>query len=315
MDEAKVAAGIIADTDSLIRLGAGAHRIALDLRAGARSILAGAHLSRFRGRGMDFAESREYQPGDDARHIDWRVTARTGKSHTKLYTEERERPVFLVLDFSPSMFFGTRGAFKSVTAARAAAYAAWSVIASGDRVGGVVVTSSRVVDSKPVSGRRGVLRLLSAVSEATLQPEIIKTNEPQQALLNRALMHAVRVVHPGSLVLIFSDFYQQDEESRRYLSRLVRHNDLVACQVLDPLECSPPKPGQYLITDGQNKTLMDATGSHSRNRYQHLVDARDKSLQALLSEFNIPLVQLLNGDDIGATLALAFGQKPKASRT
>lgn len=312
MDQAKVEAGIIADTDSLIRLGLGARKIGLDLSAGARSILAGAHLSRFRGRGMDFSESREYQPGDDVRHIDWRVTARTGKPHTKLYTEERERPVFLVLDFSSTMFFGTRGCFKSVTAARAAAYIAWSVVANGDRVGGLVATAQRIVDAKPTSGRRGVLRLLNAISDAT--DTSLHTQVDQHALLDDTLRHAVRVVHPGSLVIIFSDFYRLDNNSRRYISRLARHNDLVACQTLDPLEIAPPKPGHYLVSDGQFKTTLDASGANNRRRYQVLIESRDDSLKSLLSEFNIPLIQLINGEDVSAILSLAFGNKQGGRR-
>lgn len=312
MDQAKVEAGIIADTDSLIRLGLGARKMALDLSAGARSILAGAHLSRFRGRGMDFSESREYQPGDDVRHIDWRVTARTGEPHTKLYTEERERPVFLVLDFSSTMFFGTRGCFKSVTAARAAAYIAWSVVANGDRVGGLVATPRRIVDAKPTSGRRGVLRLLNAISDAT--DTSLHTQVDQHTLLDDTLRHAVRVVHPGSLVIIFSDFYRLDNNSRRYISRLARHNDLVACQALDPLEIAPPKPGHYLVSDGQVKTTLDASGANNRRRYQGLIESRDDSLKSLLSEFNIPLIQLINGEDVSTTLSNAFGNKQGGRR-
>ena len=312
IDQAEVEGGIVADTESLIRLGMGARKIALDLSAGARSILAGAHLSRFRGRGMDFAESREYQPGDDVRHIDWRVTARTGKSHTKLFTEERERPVFLVLDFSSSMYFGTRGSFKSVTAARAAAYIAWSVVANGDRVGGLIATPKRIVDTKPASGRRGVLRLLNAISEATVATKRGKNDH--HVLLHDALMHAVRVVHPGSLVLIFSDFYQLQNETHKYISRLARHNDIVACQVLDPLECAPPDPGHYLISDGKSKTTLDASATLSRDRYRDIIATRDDSLKTLLSQFNIPLIQLLNGQQVSETLVRAFGQKTGARR-
>ena len=312
MDRTEVESGIIADTESLIRLGMGARKIALDLSAGARSILAGAHLSRFRGRGMDFSESREYQPGDDVRHIDWRVTARTGKSHTKLFTEERERPVFLLLDFSSSMYFGTRGSFKSVTAARAASYIAWSVVANGDRVGGLIATPKCIVDTKPASGRRGVLRLLNAISEATFVSK--DRNNDQHNLLHDALMHAVRVVHPGSLVLLFSDFYHLEDDTQKYISRLARHNDLVACQILDPLECAPPDPGHYLISDGLSKSPLDASAPQSRDRYLDIIASRDDSLKGLLSQFSIPLIQLLNGQNVSETLIRAFGQKTGVKR-
>ena len=113
-------AGVHADIESLIKLRFDARLLKLDLTKGVRSTLAGQYQSRFRGRGMDYAESRQYQPGDDVRNIDWRVTARTGAVHTKIYVEERERPVFIMVDFSPSLYFGTRKTFKSVLAAQAA---------------------------------------------------------------------------------------------------------------------------------------------------------------------------------------------------
>ncbi|MGI9317874.1 MAG: hypothetical protein ACR2QW_11105, partial [bacterium] len=170
----------------------------------------------------------------------------------------------------------------------------------------------RLVDAKPASGRRGVLRLLNAISDATfVQTQI---DDRRHSLLDDALMHAVRVVHPGSLVLIFSDFYHLNQDSRRYISRLIRHNDLVACQVLDPLECAPPNPGRYLISDGQQKTTLDTSGRHNRQRYRHLIESRDDSLRSMLSEFNIPLVQLVNGEDISTILTRAFGHKQGARR-
>ena len=107
----------------------------------ARALRAGSNVSRLRGRGMDFAEVRNYQAGDEIRHMEWRVTARTGKPHVKLYEEERERPVIILTDFNPSMYFGTRLAFKSVIAARLAAILAWTVVKQGDRVGGFLLSA------------------------------------------------------------------------------------------------------------------------------------------------------------------------------
>ncbi len=303
--QARVDAGIVADTASLIGLGSRARRLVLDLHAGARSILAGAHLSRFRGRGMDFAESREYTPGDDVRHIDWRVTARTGKPHTKLYVEERERPVFLMLDLSPGMFFGTRGSFKSVTAARAAAYTAWSVVAGGDRVGGVVAAHGEIRDIRPAAGRRGVLRFLSVVASATEPRE--SDNGFHGSLLNQALDHLGSVVHPGSLVILFSDFHHCGNDTRRSLTRLLKHNDLVACEVLDPLECEVPGPGSYLVSDGDRKSRLDLSLRGGRSRYRQYIEGRQQRVRTLAEELRIPLVQLVNGEDLEAALLQAFG--------
>ena len=153
--------------------GAGADRIAARTPARstwrarlARARLAGDHLSRFRGRGMDYRESRAYQPGDDVRSMDWRITARTGVPHVKLYQEERERPVVLFLDLNPGMFFGSRGMLKSVAAARAAALVAWAAAERGDRVGAMLFDGGHC-DLPPRGGRHGVLRLIRELVEHT----------------------------------------------------------------------------------------------------------------------------------------------------
>ncbi len=310
----QIQAGIRIDTAGLIALGAQARRLGIDFHAGARSILAGAHVSKFRGRGMDFAESREYQPGDDVRHIDWRVTARTGNVHTKLFVEERERPVFLIVDYSDSMFFGTRGGFKSVTAAQTAAFTAWSVTAAGDRVGGVVASYSQIVDQKPGSGRRGVLQLINSLAAGTSPPARKNNATEINSLLNRSLNHAVRVVHPGSLVMVISDFYQHDSQTHQLLSRLRRHNDLVACQVLDPLERNLPLPGNYMISDGKSRTIMELANRRNQQKYQSLIDTRQRQLEDFVSDLSIPMLTLLNGEDITIPLTAAFGQTKKPTR-
>lgn len=130
-----MADGVIAELNELIDLRRYAQSIRYQPEG--RAIRAGNHLSKLRGRGMDFAEVRNYQAGDEIRHMEWRVTARTGRPHVKIYQEERERPVVILADFNPSMIFGTRVAFKSVVAARLAAMLVWTVIKQGDRVGGV----------------------------------------------------------------------------------------------------------------------------------------------------------------------------------
>jgi len=126
-------------------------------RRAVRGLLAGAHHSRFRGRGMDYLESRLYQPGDDIRNLDWRVTARSGKAHTKLYQEERERPVVVLVDLGPGMFFATRGRFKSVIAARAASFLGWSAVAHGDRIGALLFNGEHR-ELKPRGGDKGSSR-------------------------------------------------------------------------------------------------------------------------------------------------------------
>ena len=133
-----------------------------------RVAASGGHLSPYKGRGVEFDESRLYQPGDDLRTIDWRVTARTGKPHTKVFREERNRPVFVWLDLRRPMLFATRGAYKGVRAAEIAALIAWSAVANGDRLGGLVFTETEHHELRPALGMRAALRLFQKISAESL---------------------------------------------------------------------------------------------------------------------------------------------------
>lgn len=256
--------GIHLTAAELISLRPRCHALRLPMRQAAASSLAGAYRSRFRGRGVDFLESRNYQPGDDIRNMDWRVTARTGKAHTKVFQEERERPVLVVLDASPSLFFGTRCRLKSVAAGQMAAAIAWAAIRRGDRIGGFLFAPGQHRELRPAGGRRGAMRMIQGLV-AWLEPRQMDGGdyEPLSAALER-VRHAVR---PGSLVIVISDFFSMDETCNRHLSRLRQHNDVIGCQVLDAAEHELPQ-GRYPITDGENSAILDMAQKDSRNRYE-----------------------------------------------
>lgn len=273
--------GIHLTAAELIALRPRCHALRLPMRQAAASALAGAYRSRFRGRGVDFVESRNYQPGDDIRNMDWRVTARTGRAHTKVFQEERERPVLVVLDAAPSLFFGTRRRLKSVAAGQMAAAIAWSAVRRGDRIGGFLFAPGRHLEIRPAGGRRGAMRMVQGLVD-WLQPgrnsgdaaQLQARTQPLSAALER-VRHAVR---PGSLVIVISDFFSLDEDSNRHLSRLRQHNDLIACQVLDVAEHELP-PGRYPISDGRNSAILDMGQAGSRRRYEamgheHLAEPR-----------------------------------------
>jgi uncharacterized protein (DUF58 family) len=130
-----------------------------------RAPQSGQYLSTLRGRGMEYDESRPYQPGDDIRQLDWRVTARTGKPHTKLFREERERPVFICVDYRRAMFFATKGVFKAVQAARLAALLAWRAQQQGDRVGGLVFADAIHHELPPRRNRTATLQWLKLLAD------------------------------------------------------------------------------------------------------------------------------------------------------
>lgn len=247
--------GVHLHLEHLVALRQQAIRFHLVPRRGAGSPLAGGYRALFRGRGMDFDELRGYQPGDDVRSIHWPVTARTGRTHTKLYREERERSIFLLIDLRRSMFFGTRKAFKSVAAARIAALLAWAAAEGGDRVGGLILNEAGCVLLRPLSGRRGVLRLLRALVE---RHEPMDRDAEAAADLATALQRLQSAMHPGAMLFLVSDFYELSAATEPHLARLARHNDVLGAFVYDPLEAEPPPAGRYPVTDGERTAEIDA---------------------------------------------------------
>jgi len=254
--------GIHLSASELIALKPRCNALSLPMHRPSVSALAGAYRSRFRGRGVDFVESRNYLPGDDIRNMDWRVTARTGKPYTKIFQEERERPVLVVVDASPSLYFGTRTRLKSVSAGKLAAAIAWAAVRRGDRIGAFLFAPDKHRELRPAGGRRGAMRVIQGLVD-WLDPETAQQGyEPLSASLER-VRHAVR---PGSLVLIISDFFNLDEQCHRHLSRLRQHNDVIGCQVMDPAEQFLPA-GRFPISDGEHSAMLDTHRATSRQQF------------------------------------------------
>ncbi|GAA4357458.1 DUF58 domain-containing protein [Kangiella marina] len=244
-----------------------------------RAHLVGGHLSPFKGRGMEFAEVRQYQPGDDIRTIDWRVTARTGKVHTKIFQEERERPVFIVADLQDTMFFGSRNRFKSTLACLHSARAFWAAFNSGNRVAGLFSTAQEHIELKPSNRRQNGLRLLQHLMELHNQRlEAIYSDADayhvNQQSLQDMLLRLRHLVKGGSLIYIFSDFMNLNDDCHQHLSYLAQHNDIYGVMVSDPLEASIPRPGQYTLTDGLRHIRIDASNQRDMQRHQHHFEQR-----------------------------------------
>ena len=260
--------------DELVRLRALAS--GLGRRASrSRAPLAGAAVSRRLGRGLDFAETRVYQPGDDVRMIDWRVTARSGNAHTKLFVEERERPVLLFVDARAAMRFATRGMYKSVMVARLAAVLGWSAVAAHDRVGGFVLSDDWHAEVRPRSGRRALMALFRAIDQSQRRVPTEAGGPP----LGDALARLRHVAQPGSTVVVLSDFAGFDEAARAALGALLHGLDLLAVQVSDPLERSLPADGRYEIAgaDGARRTLV-VSGRAQRARHSARFEARRREV-------------------------------------
>lgn len=286
---------------SLIRLGGKSQHLTSP-RSIIRASLQGLHLSPFKGRGMDFAETRPYEDGDDVRNLDWRVTARSGKLHTKLFQEERERPVLLCVDLQPPMFFATRGVFKSVIAAQAAALLAWNAWKAGDRVGGLIFDGKNIHEVRPLRNRSRLLHLLKMISEATLHPPQGETQQTQTQQLSEALSNLRRVVTPGSRIFLLSDFHGIDSVVRKQLAVLARRSDLYLLMISDPMEQQFPASGQWRVTDSRRFLQLDFSRKKARVDYQQQSASRVEQLQQLAHKHHFSLIRLSTQDDIFLTL-------------
>ena len=266
----------------------------------------GGHLSRFRGRGVEFDESRVYLPGDDPRNMDWRVTARSGQPHVKMFREERERPVWLLVDISANMRFGTRVAFKSVIATRAAALLAWAAADKGDRVGGLVFDESRRFERRPVARTQGLLPLLKAMSEDPLPGEA-----GGHASVSDAAQHLVHLVRPGSLVFLLSDFAGLQQQDSAWLSPLARGNEVVLIDIFDPLETEAPPPGRYPVSDGLHSGMLNTGATGMRQRWEQRFATHQALLEDLARRHQAHLVRLRTDQPVGE--ALQRGLRPRRS--
>lgn len=256
----------------------------------------GEYQSPFRGRGMEFDESRLYQPGDDIRNIDWRVTARTGKTHTKLFREERERPVLVWIDFRRSMFFATRGSFKSVIAARCSVLVAWGAVQHGDRIGGVVFSETAHHEIKPRRGKLGALRLIEQVAGHSAWD--VQARQDQDARVgSKALARLERVVRPGSLVCLISDFRGLDEMAWSSISRLSRHNDLLMVHVYDRFESRLPAGGMYRIANGSEELVINTHDRGLLERHTQRFRQHQLHLQELANKNRIKLLHCSTEED------------------
>lgn len=293
----------------LIRLNGPARAIALDV-VRVSSLQTGAYVSHFRGRGMEFDESRPYQPGDDPRSIDWRVTARSATAYTKLFREERERPVFIVVDLRANMHFATRGCFKSVNASRAAALLSWAAHHRGDRLGGLIFGDTTHREIKPRLGRQAALRY---VHELVAHPDWGNRERAAEsddaAPLTQAMSALRRVARPGSLVVILSDFCGFARAAQSYLSSVARHNEVLAVFLNDPLERQLPPPGRYRLVSRDDELAIDTYAKGARRDYQQAFQARRHELEAFCQRYGVHLMPLSTEDDPVAALQTALGRR------
>jgi len=291
---------------SLIKLRLQANQLPLD-SGKIHAKQGGAYLSAFKGRGMEFDESRVYQAGDDIRNMDWRVTARTNTPHTKVFREERERPVLLWLDLSKSMMFATRKKFKSVIACEIASLIAWSAAKNNDRVGGLIFSENEHVEIKP---RRGKTAVLDFIGRCTKHSSWTASAEKKSdTILNKAaaVSRLRKVSHPGSLVFMISDFRDMDKKAFAHIQNIARSSDIIMINISDPIEAELPAAGSYKLTDGKNELQIQTSSKKNRVAYHQRYLSHQQQLEKFCRQHRIHLINISTEDDVLETLKKGLG--------
>lgn len=278
-------------------------------RQPARSVLNGRHASRLRGRGLNFEELRGYLPGDDVRAMDWKVTARTGKPHIRVMTEERDRPVLIVVDQRMSMFFGSRHAMKSVTAAEAAALAAFRILDQGDRVGGIVFGDTAIAELRPQRSRRALNRFLTALADANGALRADAPNVVPQSLTS-VLRAAIRIAPKNHLVIVLSDFDGIDDEADKLVSGLARHNDLVLVHVGDPMAQDVPDGLHLVVSDGTLQAQIDTGDVAQRRALTDMATGRLADVMGWQQRYGVPVLPLSAGEETLPQMRRLMGLGP-----
>ena len=297
----------------LVRLRHEGRGFSLLPRQPLRSLLAGVHASRLRGRGLDFDELRAYHPGDDIRNIDWKVTARMREPYARVYTEERDRATLLLVDQRVNMFFGSRRQMKSVAAAHAAALCVWRVLAQGDRPGALVFDDREQVEIRPRRSQARAMAILEATCRMNraLRADGGERSAPEQ--LNRVLRRAVRLAKHDHLVVLISDLDGSDEETSDLLQRMSLHNDVLVAWVYDPLERTLPDASRLVVSDGDLQLEFDASDAALRAGFERVFQERLDTGRNELYRRNIPLLPISTAEPIPEQVRAhlgAVGQAP-----
>jgi uncharacterized protein (DUF58 family) len=292
----------------LVRLQFEARDFTLLPRQPVHSLLSGRHASRLRGRGLTFEELRRYRPGDDIRSIDWRATARLRSAHVRVYSEERDRPVLLVVDQRTTMFFGSARTTKATVAAEAAAMAAWRTVDRGDRVGAVVFDDEESVQTKPQRSRSTVLRICHQLVRMNGRLSAERRSDNPGVQLNDALQRAASVAKHDHLVILITDYNGDDERTSELTTRLAAHNDVLAVLVYDPLGAQLPASGKMEATDGRRRVSIPET-ARFQEQFAAEFCARSEQLRDRLRAIRIPVLPLCTHEPVPEQVMAALGRR------
>ena len=304
--EATKAPGVYADLDELIRVQFKARDFSFKPQQPVSSVLSGRYASRLRGRGLNFEELRRYLPGDDIRTMDWKVTARTRSPHVRVYTEEKDRAVLLLVDQRQNMFFGSRDRLKSVTGAELAALAAWRALDVGDRIGAIVFSDTEMVEFRPQRTRQNVMQILGEVVRQNHALAADSTVEANPGQLNRALERARLAAPHDVLVVVISDGFGTDEKTERLTAGLVEHNDVLMLLVHDPLRLDPTGL-RVTLSDGSLQMDLDLSDPKVSKAVAADYREEQEQLTHFLRRLSAPLLMISNQGDVVAQVRRLLG--------
>ena len=294
--------GVHVSTDQLVALEARARDLSFVQKSRSHQQLAGRMQSSMRGRGLTFEELRDYLPGDDIRSIDWRVTARTNKPAVRVYSEEKERPALVIVDQRINMFFGSRRAMKSVTAAEAAILCAWRVLGSGDRVGGFVFNDTDIDEVRPHRSREAVITLAAKVARQNESLDATFAGAPSPASLDTVLQRVAGVAHHDHLVIVVSDFDGHSAATRDTLLRLSSKNDVICILVYDPFLLDLPTSGDIVVSGGGLQAELSLGRADVRTSIDTFARDRGRELRDWQRQLGLPMLPVSAAEDTAPQL-------------
>ncbi len=276
------------------------------------SKLSGRHRSGMRGRGMDFSEMKQYVQGDDTRNMDWKATRRTGKPYIRVYNEERDRNVWLVISQMNSMFFGSKERMKSVSAAHTAALMAFKALETGDRVGAIVYNNDEVKFFKASSSKNSVVQIMTEIERQNQLLEATNDNN-RKIKLGQALKTLSALAKHDDLVVFIGDGRAMDEVSAKHITRINAHNDVIAVLVYDPMEEEIVKSSSLFFTDGVDTVDVDSSSRSFREKYKERRDGIKVNFGQLSRKNGLPIISISTEfpvlDQLYEQLSLNRGRK------
>ena len=277
-------------------------RIEIKTRALSNNIFAGEYHSAFKGRGMSFAEVREYQPGDDVRDIDWNVSARFDRTYVKVYEEERELTVMLLIDISASLEFGSSELSQREQLTEIAATLAFSAMRNNDKIGALFFSDNVELYIPPAKGKGHILRIIREL--LTISPKGRGTN------IGAGLEYFLRVMRKKSVAFLMSDFLDQ-EDYTTLLKRANQKHDLVAVQVYDERMTHLPNVGWMKLEDAEtgHQQYVNTSSKHVRLSFQNWWGKYEEQLRSRFSQARVDYTSIATGTDFVKGLKQLFAKR------